>query len=209
MGSYLMEIDAQRGAAGARMVMGSGFPDVFASVLCMHNAASPKYKQSLVLASIRNNLAFPEVSSQMRRLFGPRASAVRQDVLAAADLDTVSEEEDYAAWVAYRKARKDKKGGRGADDRSKTGRSKPKEEGRTTDGFKRKTGDSNRRYTCNIEFHYASPAPKQRQSLWRSISEQKDCEEAPQSTLFPYRYGINRAATAMESPNIWVFNRAT
>lgn len=68
-------------------------------------------------------------------------------------------EEDYAAWVAYRKARKDKKGGRGADDRSKTGRSKPKEEGRTTNGFKRKTGDSNRRYTCNIEFHYAPQCP--------------------------------------------------
>ena len=69
-------------------------------------------------------------------------------------------EEDYAAWVAYRKVRKDKKGGRGADDRSKTGRSKPKEEGRTTDGSKRKTGDSNGRYTCNIEFHYARQRPR-------------------------------------------------
>ena len=111
-----MEIGALRGAAGARMAMGRGFPDEFAPLLCMQSLvlarywpkykqsplrhgipASPKYKQSLVLASIRNNLAFPEVSSQMRRLFGPRASAVRQDVLAAADLDTASGEEDYAA----------------------------------------------------------------------------------------------------------------
>ena len=49
-------------------------------------------------------------------------------------------EEDYAAWVAYRKARKDKKGGRGVDDRSKTGRSKPKEEGRTRMDSKGKLG---------------------------------------------------------------------
>ena len=42
MESYLMELDALREAAGARMVMGSEFPDEFASVLCARNAALPQ-----------------------------------------------------------------------------------------------------------------------------------------------------------------------
>ena len=54
------------------------------------------------------NAGVPEASSQIRPLFGPRGNAARQDVLSAADLDAVSEEEDFEAWVAYRKAKKEK-----------------------------------------------------------------------------------------------------
>ena len=43
----------------------------------------------------------------MRRLFGSRGNAARQDVSLASDVDTASaEESDYAAWAAYRKAKK-------------------------------------------------------------------------------------------------------
>ena len=108
MDTYLMEFDVTREKAETRMATGSGFPDEFASVLRTHNAV-PENGKSLEPASIRRNPTFPEVSSRMRRLFGPRGSAARQDVLAAADLDAVSEEEGCAAWVAYRKVRKDKK----------------------------------------------------------------------------------------------------
>ena len=86
------------------MVMGAGFPGEFASVLCMQNAALNKNEKSLVLASLGNTLAFPQASAQMRRLFGHCGHASRQDVPVAEDLDTASEEEDFEAWMAYRKA---------------------------------------------------------------------------------------------------------
>ena len=77
----------------------------------------------------------------MRRLFGPRANAFRQDVKLAADLDPVSEGEDFAAWVAYREARKEKRKGKGDEARSKTGRGRPKGEGRALNGFNCRTGE--------------------------------------------------------------------
>ena len=88
------------------MAMVSGPPDEFVSSYCMRNAALSKNWRSLALASTRNTLAFPEASSQMRRLSGQRGYAARQGALLAADLDAVSDEGDYAAWAAYRKARK-------------------------------------------------------------------------------------------------------
>ena len=46
----------------------------------------------------------------MRRLFGPRGTAERNDTLFAADADPVSEEDgDHAAWVAERKANRGKR----------------------------------------------------------------------------------------------------
>ena len=42
MGTYLIEFDMLRRKAEARMIMGGGFPDEFASVLCMQNAALAK-----------------------------------------------------------------------------------------------------------------------------------------------------------------------
>ena len=49
------------------------------------------------LASIRTTLAFPDASSQIRRLFGPRGRAAKQDVLAAAALDAAWDEGDFEA----------------------------------------------------------------------------------------------------------------
>ena len=60
----------------------------------------------------------------MRRLFGPRARTARQDVLLMADLAAISEEGDFAAGAAYRKAKKEKGREMGSEDRGKTGISK-------------------------------------------------------------------------------------
>ncbi len=48
-----------RQEAEARMIMGSGFPDEFASAICMRNAALTKNEKTIVLASFGNTLAFP------------------------------------------------------------------------------------------------------------------------------------------------------
>ena len=102
-----MELDVLRHMAGARTVLGGDFPDEYVSALSMHNGALSKNGKSPVLNSIRNALAFPEVACQMRRLFGPRGSATRQNVLVAADMGTVAEEEDFEACAACRKAKKE------------------------------------------------------------------------------------------------------
>ena len=109
-----------RGKAESRMLLGPGFPDAFVSALCMQNAALPKYEKTMVLASLGNTLALPQASAQMRRLFGPRGYASRQYVLAAQDMDTVSEEEDYEAWLAYWKAKRATRSSGGPDKRAKT-----------------------------------------------------------------------------------------
>ena len=108
-----------REMAEARMVMGRGFPDEFVSILRMQAAPLSKNGKFLALARIQKKLALPVAAHQMRRLFGPHGNAARQDVyraaraatrrvnvLLAADSDTVSRQEDYAAWAAFRKAKR-------------------------------------------------------------------------------------------------------
>ena len=79
------------------MPIGRGFPNEVVSALRMQNAALTKNEKTLALASLRNTLAFPEVSAQMRQLFGPYGYASRQNVPRTADMDTVSEKDDFEA----------------------------------------------------------------------------------------------------------------
>ena len=68
--------------------MGGGFPESFASILWT-----------------QCGLGFLEVPKQIRRLFGPRGRAARQDVLVAADADmSPASGKGSEAWVAYGKA---------------------------------------------------------------------------------------------------------
>ena len=84
----------------------------------------------------------------MRRLFGQRGNAARQDVLLVADADTASgKESEYAAGAAQRTAKKEKKKERRSETRGKKGGNLNKDEGRTLDGFNRKTGERNSCYT--------------------------------------------------------------
>ena len=70
MGTYLLEFDVLRQRAGARIAMGTGFPDEFASVLCEQNASPTKNERQLAIASAGSSPTFAHVSAQMRRLFG-------------------------------------------------------------------------------------------------------------------------------------------
>ena len=99
-----------RGKAELRALLGPGYPDAFVSVLCMQNAALPNNGKTAVLASLGDTLAFPRASAQMRRHFGPCGNASRQDVMAAQEMDAVSEEEDYDAWLAYREVKRATRG---------------------------------------------------------------------------------------------------
>ena len=85
----------------------------------------------------------------MRRLCGPCGYASRQDVLVAKDMDTVSEEEDFGAWMAYRKAKRATRGSGEPNERAKTegGDDGNREKGvRAKNPIDRCTGRRNRRY---------------------------------------------------------------
>ena len=128
----------------------------------MQNAALSKDERTLVLASLHNALAFLEVSAQMRCLFGPSGYKSRQDVPVAADMDAPSEEEDFAAWAAYRKAKRTKKDGDSGEVNGEPKKRKPPGGRRARNGCYRRTGQRNRRYICNSEYHYVPKGPKKR-----------------------------------------------
>ena len=134
MGTYLLEFDMLRRKAEARMLIGSGFPDECVSALRTQNASLSENEKTLAPASFLNALSFAGVSAQMCRLFGPRGYASRQDVHVAAEIDTASEEEGFEARIAYRKATRAKKDGRGGGDPGKQEKRKSSEERRTGAG---------------------------------------------------------------------------
>ena len=144
------------------MLTDSGFPDAFVSALCMRNAALSENAKTIVLASLGNALPFPQVSAQTRRLFGPRGRASRQDVLVTQDMDMAFEEEDFEAWLAYRKAKRATRESGEPDKRAKTeggdygSRDKG---GRTKNPIDRRAGRRNRCFARNSEYHHAPQRP--------------------------------------------------
>ena len=62
-----------------------------------------------MIASVGSSLLFVHLSAQTRRFFGSIGSSQNLDALAAQDMDNVSEEENFEACVAYRKAERAKK----------------------------------------------------------------------------------------------------
>ena len=75
-------------------------------------------------------------------------------------MDTASDEEDFEAWVAYREAKRAKKGGGGSEQNGIRGKREASEEGRTTNGFNGETGERDRCYTCNSEYHFVPHRPQ-------------------------------------------------
>ena len=67
MDAYLLELEMLRQWAEARFDMGTGFPDEFASALCIQNASLSKNERQLAIASVGSSLSFVHVSAQMRR----------------------------------------------------------------------------------------------------------------------------------------------
>ena len=94
------------------MPLEGAFPEVCASVLRMKNASHSRSKKPTGLARVQGYVGISAVARQMRGLIGLCGGVTRQDVSAAADADANSNgDDDFAAWVAYRKAKK--KGARG------------------------------------------------------------------------------------------------
>ena len=157
MDTYLLEFEMLRQKAEARFDMGTGFPDEFASVLCIQNAALSKTEKQLVVASVGSSLVFGNVAAQMRRLFGNMGSSQNMDVLVTQDVDQASDEDDFEAWVAYRKAKRAKNnmGDAGSRDLgSKYGK------GTMKNAVNYRTGEINRCFVCNSEYHYAPQCPR-------------------------------------------------
>ena len=73
---------------------------------CMQNESLSRPDKSLVWASVRGNSLMAAAVKQRRRFFGPSCRTVREDVLAATEVDAHSSDGDFAALAAYRKARK-------------------------------------------------------------------------------------------------------
>ena len=138
--------------------------------------------KTLVLASLGDTLAFPNVAAQMRRLFGPRGYASRQDNLVAQDMDTAPAEEDFEAWLAYRKAKRAQKenGDHGSREKSKSSG-----EGRSKNAINRRTGERNRCYTCNIEYHYAPQRPQEETRYGGAPSPQRRSKKPPKKPYSP------------------------
>ena len=157
MDTYLLEFDILRQKAEARMPMGTGFPDEFASVLCIQNANLTKSERQLVMSGLSSSLDFGSVSAHMRRLFGNVGSAQNQDALVTPDFDTASDEENFEAWLAYRKAQKAKRNS-GAGSGRPSGSSSGKGKVKNSPNFR--TGETNRRFICNSEYHYAPQRPR-------------------------------------------------
>ena len=90
------------------------------------------------------DLGTSEVARQMRRPLGPRGGADRHDVSAATDVDVTSNDDDDAARLPHRKAKK-------RDE--KNGGDREKGDGQTLNGMNQKTGRGNRRYWRDSEHH--------------------------------------------------------
>ena len=56
MGTYIMEFEMLREKAESQMLMGSGPPDAFVSVMCTQNAALSKNEKTMVLAKFRQHI---------------------------------------------------------------------------------------------------------------------------------------------------------
>ena len=101
------------------------------------------------MASAQGNFGGPAVAMRMRRFFGTRGGAARQDVLVAADMDAPSAEgANYRAGSAHRKAKK------GVGNKRKV-----KGRGQSSNGFTRRTGLHNRCLKCDSEHHLAPRCP--------------------------------------------------
>ena len=81
--------------------------------------------------------------------------------------------------------------GKGNEDRGKQERNKVPGDGRTMNGFNGKTGERNRRFTCNSEYLYAPQRPQKGNRYGGASTRQR---VAGQPSSKPY------SSIAMESP---------
>ena len=75
-------------------------------------------------------------------------------------MDTASEAEDFDAWMAYRKAKRAKKGAQGSGEHGSREKNKPSGEGRTKHVPNRRTRVRNRCYARNRKYRNAPQCPQ-------------------------------------------------
>ena len=106
MDEYQVRPDMLRRKAEPKMQMWGVCPeDTGLGVSSAERHPCPVWKSSAP-ASARGGLGTFEVARQMRRPLGPRGGADRQDVSAATDVAVTSNDDDDAAWLPHRKAKK-------------------------------------------------------------------------------------------------------
>merc|ERR1712121_295261 len=120
------------------------------SVLCITNASLSQNEKQLIMASVGSSLSFVHVAAQMRRLFGNIVSSRDMDVLLAHDPALVSDVDEFEAWVAFRKAKREglswgKGGSKGSASNSGKGIIK--------NPVNFRTGEVNRCFACKSEYH--------------------------------------------------------
>ena len=87
--------------------MFAGFPDALVPAPCVRNAALPREEKSLAPATTQKCLTFMEAVGAVRRLFGRRGRAARQDISATEDADGPLRSDEAREARAKYKKRKD------------------------------------------------------------------------------------------------------
>ena len=107
IGKYIAELDMLRPNADSEIGGAVGFPEHVISSLRLQNAGLSRQEKSLALASSQKSLTFMGVAASMRRLFGSRGGAIRQNVLITQDVEgPFGRESDQGARATYKKAKK-------------------------------------------------------------------------------------------------------
>ena len=98
---YFAESELLPRKAGSEMQVGAGFLEAYVLVLCLQNAALSHPEKSLALASSQRGLAFSDVATTARRLFGCLGGAAGQDFLAAENAgESLGSNEDQEACAS-------------------------------------------------------------------------------------------------------------
>ena len=144
----------------------------------MQNASLPKNEESLAAASLQGKSAFAAAARQMRRLFGSCGNAAHQDVLIAADMGVLSDQEtDHAAWLARRKAKKGRDKAQNEEEEGGEAENVGKRDARIASG--------------NSEYHFARQRPQEG-------SRRKGSSQSYQVGMNPSRPSYS--SIAMDSP---------
>ena len=186
MDTYLLDFEMMRQRAVARFDMGAGFPDEFVSVLCITNASLSKNEKQLIMASVGSSLSFVHVAAQMRRLFGNIGSSRDMDVLLAHDPALVSDADEFEAWVAFRKAKRERLSwGKGGSKGSASNFGK----GEIKNPANFRTGEVNRCFVCKSEYHYAPNCPQRERnsSSTKNMSPGKKNRTQNPTHLLPWK----------------------
>ena len=103
---YLVRFDCPCRKAESHMPLRVLFPGHSSPSFACRMHPSPGMTNSRRWPACMGDVGMAPAPRQMGRLLGPPGGAVRQHVPAATEVDAYSSGDDFAAWMAYRKAKK-------------------------------------------------------------------------------------------------------